>query len=39
VENFFDNFVELQCGHSVPSHRVERTSTSLSLPQSAQWNS
>lgn len=31
VENFFDSRVELQCGHLVPSHWLERTSTSLSF--------
>jgi len=36
VENFFVSDFEPQCGHGVPSHRVERTSTSLSFSQSPQ---
>jgi hypothetical protein len=32
TDNFLLNFVEPQCGHSVPSHFVDRTSTSLSFP-------
>jgi hypothetical protein len=32
TESFFDNFFDPQCGHSVPSQSVERTSTSLSFP-------
>jgi ABC-type transporter lipoprotein component MlaA len=31
VENFFDNFVEPQCGHFVPSQLLERTRISLSV--------
>jgi hypothetical protein len=31
TENFFDNFVEPQCGHLVPSQLLERTSNSLSF--------
>jgi hypothetical protein len=36
TESFFASRVEPQCGHGVPSHLVERTSTSLSRLQSAQ---
>lgn len=36
VENFFVSFFEPQCGHSVPSHLLERTSTSLSFVQLSQ---
>jgi len=32
TDSFLLSFVEPQCGHAVPSHLVERTSTSLSLP-------
>jgi hypothetical protein len=31
TENFFESFVEPQCGHLVPSQSVDRTRTSLSL--------
>jgi len=31
TENFFDNLVEPQCGHFVPSQSLERTSNSLSF--------
>jgi hypothetical protein len=30
TESFFTIFVEPQCGHLVPRHRLDRTSTSLS---------
>jgi hypothetical protein len=30
TESFFASFVEPQCGHRVPSHLLDRTSTSLS---------
>lgn len=33
VENFLDSFFDPQCGQGVPSQRLERTSTSLSLSQ------
>jgi hypothetical protein len=36
TESFFASFVEPQCGHWVPSQRVERTSISLSFSQPAQ---
>ena len=36
VENFLDSFFEPQCGQGVPSHRLERTSTSLSFSHSLQ---
>jgi hypothetical protein len=36
VENFFPSFLDPQCGQGVPSHRLERTSTSLSCSQSLQ---
>jgi hypothetical protein len=39
VENFFDNFVEPQCGHFVPSQSLERTRISLSVSHLPQWNS
>jgi hypothetical protein len=32
TDSFLLNFVEPQCGHAVPSHFVDRTSTSLSFP-------
>jgi hypothetical protein len=32
TESFFDSLAEPQCGHGVPSHLLERTSTSLSFP-------
>jgi hypothetical protein len=31
TENFLESRVEPQCGHGVPSHWLERTSTSLSF--------
>jgi hypothetical protein len=31
VENFFDSFVEPQCGQAAPSQLLERTSSSLSF--------
>jgi hypothetical protein len=36
TESFFARRVEPQCGQRVPSHLVERTSSSLSRLQSAQ---
>lgn len=36
VENFLASFFDPQCGHGVPSQRLERTSTSLSCSQSLQ---
>jgi hypothetical protein len=36
VENFFSSCVEPQRGHAVPFQFEERTSTSLSRPQSSQ---
>jgi len=36
TESFFFNFTEPQCGHLVPFHSLERTSTSLSRRQSSQ---
>jgi len=39
VENFFDNFLEPQCGHSEFFQSAERTRISLSRPHCAQWNS
>ena len=39
VENFLTSRFEPHCGHGVPSHRAERTSTSLSWPHCSQWNS
>jgi hypothetical protein len=32
TDNFLLSFFEPQCGHAVPTHFVDRTSTSLSLP-------
>lgn len=39
TENFLSSLWEPQCGQGVPCQALERTSTSLSLPQSSQWNS
>jgi len=39
VENFLESLAEPHPGQGVPSQWLERTSTSLSLPQSSQWNS
>jgi len=36
TDNFFASFVEPQCGHFVPSQRVERTSISLSFSHPSQ---
>jgi hypothetical protein len=36
VENFLDNFLEPQCGHSVPFQSDERTRISLSVPHFSQ---
>ena len=36
VENFFASRTDPHFGHGVPSQRLERTSTSLSRPQSSQ---
>jgi len=36
TESFFSSLVDPQCGHWVPFHTVERTSTSLSRSQSPQ---
>ncbi len=36
TDNFFLNFGEPHCGHGVPSHFAERTSTSLSFPHCSQ---
>jgi len=36
VENFFSSFTDLQWGHFVPLHSLERTNTSLSLSQALQ---
>jgi len=38
-ENFFDIFVEPQCGHFVPFQLLERTRISLSRAHFSQWNS
>jgi hypothetical protein len=35
----FDNFVDPQCGHLVPFHVLDRTSSSLSFSHFSQWNS
>jgi hypothetical protein len=32
TESFFSSRVEPQCGQGVPSHLLDRTSTSLSFP-------
>jgi hypothetical protein len=32
TDNLFFNFFDPQCGHGVPSHLLDRTSTSLSFP-------
>jgi hypothetical protein len=39
TESFFSSFTEPQRGHGVPFQLLVRTSTSLSLLHSAQWNS
>ncbi|HMO64191.1 MAG TPA: hypothetical protein PKE47_03015 [Verrucomicrobiota bacterium] len=39
IESFFVRRTEPHAGQGVPCHVVERTSTSLSRPQSSQWNS
>lgn len=39
TENFFDSFVEPQCGHFVPSQSLERTRISLSFRHFSQLNS
>jgi hypothetical protein len=39
VENFLDNFLEPQCGHSEPFQSIVRTRISLSFPHFSQWNS
>jgi hypothetical protein len=39
TENFLSSFWEPQCGQAVPFQALERTNTSLSLPQPSQWNS
>lgn len=39
VESFFVRWTEPHAGQGVPCHFVERNSTSLSRPQSSQWNS
>jgi len=36
VENFFDNFVEPQCGQAASFQSVDRTRTSLSLSHFSQ---
>jgi hypothetical protein len=36
TDSFFISFFEPQCGHFVPFHSLERTSTSLSRLQSPQ---
>ena len=36
VENFLVSLVEPQCGHFVPFHSEERTSSSLSFSQAPQ---
>jgi hypothetical protein len=36
TDSCFVNFFAPQCGHGVPCHLVERTSTSLSRPQPLQ---
>jgi hypothetical protein len=36
TESFFCSFTEPHCGHFVPFHSLERTSTSLSRLQSLQ---
>lgn len=39
TENFLLSRLDPQCGQGVPSHFEERTNTSLSRSQPAQWNS
>ena len=36
IENFFDSFVEPQCGHAVPFQSVERIRSSLSFAHCSQ---
>ena len=39
TESFFASFFEPHLGHGVPSQRLERMSSSLSVPHFSQWNS
>jgi hypothetical protein len=39
TESFFVNRLDPQCGQRVPLQSAERTRTSLSRSQPAQWNS